>query len=134
MQQQPKPLSPVNKFAIGLSIFFIIEGAWGLASDYVFWVFSTNVLHASIHLLLGFTGLYAGLRNHARKFSMYVGILLLIVGALFFVPTASDVVINLLNVNMEVAVLNIILGITGILFALLTPNKIVAHPAPAHHK
>ena len=130
--QKQKPLSAVNKFAIALSTFLIIEGAWGLASDVVLWVLTTNVLHASIHLLLGFTGLYAALRNHARKFSLYVGLLLLVVGILYFIPSTADFVIDLLNVNREVSVLNIIIGITAILFAVLTPKHQIAHPAHAH--
>ena len=102
---------------------------WGMFSPLVFGVLTTNVLHAFIHLVLGFTGIYTGLRNHARKFCLYVGILLLVVGILFFVPTAGDLVIKLLNVNDAVAYVNIIIGIMAILFALLTPKKAVR---PAH--
>ena len=124
--QQKKPLSPVNKFAIALGIFLIIEGIGGLVGSYVFWIFSTNVLHASIHLLLGFSGLYIGLRNHARKFSLYVGLLLLVVGVLYFTPATNALAIKILNVNDAVAYLNIIIGVTAILFAFLSPKKVVA--------
>src|SRR4051812_10142999 len=95
----PKQLSAVNIFAIVLGIFLIIEGFWGLFSEVVFGFLTTNVLHAVIHLFLGFTGLYIGLRNHARKFSLYVGLLLLIVGVLYFIPAAGNLVVDLLNVN-----------------------------------
>lgn len=120
-----KPLSAVNVFAILLGIFLVIEGMWGMFSHVVFGVLTTNVLHAFIHLVLGFTGIYTGLRNHARKFSMYVGILLLAVGLLFFVPGADELLIKLLNVNTAVAVVNIIIGIVAILFAVLTPKRII---------
>ena len=132
--QQKKPLSPVNKFAIALGAFLIIEGIGGLVGPVVFWIFTTNVLHAAIHLLLGFSGLYIGLRNHARKFSLYVGILLLVVGILYFTPSADSLVKKILNVNSAVAYFNIIIGITAILFALLSPKKVVAqhNPVRAH--
>ncbi len=118
-----RPLTAVNIFVIILGLFFVIEGFWGFFSPVVFGIFSTNVLHAFIHLLLGFTGLYTGLRNHARKFSLFAGILLLVVGIFYFVPGADDLVIRLLNVNRAVAMLNIIIGVMGILFALLTPKR-----------
>ena len=118
-----KPLSAVNVFVIVLSTFFIIEGFWGLFSRVVFGVLTTNPLHAIIHLLLGSTGLYTGLRNHARKFSLYIGVLLIVVGGLYFVPGAHEIFTDLLNVNDAVAYLNIITGVAAILFALLTPKK-----------
>ncbi|MEO6406080.1 MAG: DUF4383 domain-containing protein [Ferruginibacter sp.] len=124
-----KPLSAVNVFAIVLGIFLVIEGFWGMFSPLVFGVFSTNILHAIIHLILGFTGIYTGLRNHARKFSLYVGILLLVVGVAYFIPGADDLVIKAFNVNNAVAYLNITVGVIAILFALLTPKKVVTQ----HH-
>ncbi|MBC7534542.1 MAG: DUF4383 domain-containing protein [Ferruginibacter sp.] len=121
-----KPLSAVNVFAILLGIFLVVEGFWGMFSPIVFGVLTTNVLHAFIHLLLGFTGIYTGLRNHARKFSLYAGVLLLVVGLLYYIPGAGQLVVKLFNVNNAVAVLNIVIGIAGILFALLTPKPAVA--------
>jgi uncharacterized membrane protein len=118
-----KSLSAVNIFVIVLSIFLIFQGFWGLFSPVVFGLFSTNVLHAIIHLFLGFTGLYTGLRNHARKFSLYIGVLLLVVGILYFIPGADDIVTGLLDLNDAVAYTNIIAGLAGILFAVLTPKR-----------
>ncbi|MDB5200878.1 MAG: hypothetical protein JWQ27_287 [Ferruginibacter sp.] len=124
-----KPLSAVNIFAVVLGIFLVIEGFWGMFDPLVFGIFSTNILHASIHLILGFTGIYTGLRNHARKFCLYVGMLLLAVGILYFIPGADALIVRFFNVNNAVAYLNIIVGILCLLFAFLTPK-----PAPLHHE
>ena len=127
-----KPLSAVNIFAVILGLFLVIEGFWGMFNPIVFGIFSTNLLHATIHLLLGVTGIYLGTRNKARNFSLYVGVLLFVVGILYFVPGADTLVIQLLNVNNAVAFLNIIVGILAVLFALLTPKRVV-DTSHAHH-
>ncbi|CAN5199601.1 hypothetical protein BH09BAC2_BH09BAC2_19470 [soil metagenome] len=121
-----KPISAVNIYAVILGIFLVIEGFWGFFSPVVFCVLTTNILHAFIHLLLGVTGIYLGLRGWARKYSLYVGILLLVVGILYFIPGADELVIKLFNVNTDVAYVNIFIGIISILFALLTPKRLVA--------
>lgn len=125
----PKPLNAVNVFAIVLGIFLTIEGSLGLFNPLVFALFSTNPLHAIIHLMLGVSGIYAGLRNHARNFSLFTGILLLVVGALFFVPSINLLLVKLLNINKAVSIFNIIMGIVAILFAMLTPKR----PIPGRH-
>ena len=112
-----KPLSAVNFFALILGVFLVIEGLWGMFSDVVFGIFTTNLLHAFIHIFLGVTGIYLGSRNKARKYALLTGILLLMVGVLYFVPGADAFVIKLLNVNDAVAYLNIIVGIIAILLA-----------------
>ena len=127
-----KPLSAVNIFAVILGLFLVIEGFWGMFSPIVFGIFTTNLLHATIHLLLGVTGIYLGTRNKARNFSLYVGVLLLAVGILYFVPAVDDLIIQLLNVNNAVAFLNIIVGILAVLLALLTPKRAV-DTSRAHH-
>ncbi len=118
-----RPLNAVNVFAIALGLFLVIEGLWGMFSPMVFWVFSTNILHAIIHLVLGVTAIYLGARNQARKFMLFTGVLLLTVGILYFIPGADELVIRFFNVNDAVAYLNIIAGIAAILLALLTPKR-----------
>mgnify|MGYP001796752148 CR=1 FL=1 len=125
----PKTLNAVNVFAIVLGIFLTIEGALGLFNPMLFGLFSTNPLHAVIHLMLGVSGIYAGLRNHARNFSYFTGFLLLVVGLLFFVPAIEPLQVKLFNLNRPVAVFNIIVGIVVLLFAMLTPKR----PVPGSH-
>ena len=124
-----KSLNAVNVFAIVLGIYLTIEGALGLFNPLVFGLFSTNPLHAVIHLMLGVSGIYAGLRNHARNFSYFTGFLLLVVGLLYFVPAIEPLLVKILNLNKAVAIFNIIVGIVALLFAMLTPKR----PVPGGH-
>jgi hypothetical protein len=107
--------TPSNRFAAGLATFLLVEGAWGLASPVVFGVFSTNRLHATIHLAFGAWGLIFALRDRAKQFLLTVGTVLLVVGVLFFVPQ-GHVVTERLAVNRAVAVLNVVLGVGALVF------------------
>ena len=124
-----KSLNAVNVFALVLGIYLTIEGVLGLFNPLLFGVFSTNMLHTVIHILLGVSGIYAGLRNHARNFCYFTGFLLLVVGLLFFVPAIAPLLVKLFNLNRPVAVFNIIVGIVALLFAMLTPKR----PVPGSH-
>lgn len=118
-----KSLNAVNVFCVVLGIFLLIEGGWGLFSPITFGVFSTNPLHAIIHLVLGTAGIFYGLRNRARNFSFFIGILIVIVGVFYFVPVVGAFITKILNLNQAVAIFNIVVGIAAILFAYMTPKR-----------
>ncbi len=105
-------------FAIVIGTFLLVEGIWGLTSPIVFGVLTTNLTHAIIHIVLGLIGIVTGCRGRARAFCIFLGILLLAVGLLRFVPSVRDIIISLLNVNIAVAWLNIIVGAVALLVSL----------------
>lgn len=112
-----------NGFAVVVGAFFILQGLWGLTSDVVFGLLSTNKTHAVIHLILGILSLTFGLRQNAREFTIFLGLLLLTVGTLRFIPEVDAVLIDLLNVNENVAFLNIALGAAAL--AIASPKPLV---------
>lgn len=120
--------SLTGKFAIFIGIFLLIEGIWGLFSNVVFGVLTTNTTHAAIHIVLGIVGIYSGYKNRARGFCLFLGILLLIVGILRFIPGADTIVVNLLNVNNPVAYLNIIVGIVALAITASGKRVITTQP------
>ncbi len=104
-------------FAILVGAFLLIEGVWGLFSPIVFGVLTTNTLHAVIHIALGFIGVWVGLRTGARKFCLFLGVLLVAVGALWFIPVVGPIITSLLNVNAAVAYLNLGIGAVALVLA-----------------
>lgn len=119
-----------NAFAVIIGIFLLIEGIWGLSSDYVFGVLSTNRFHAVVHIILGILGIVLGLGKKAKGYLLFLGILLLIVGILHFVPGAAEALRTIFNVNTTVAIFNIVLGILSIAAAYAgTPEKTTIPPA-----
>lgn len=111
-----------GRFASIIGTFLLIEGMLGFSSPVVFGVFSTNRLHACIHIVLGCIGLFTRFRGGTRTFALLVGILLIAVGVLYFIPGVSALIVSLLNVNTAVAVFNIVVGIVGVVVARTTPE------------
>ncbi len=104
-------------FAILIGAFLLIEGIWGLTSDVVFSILTTNRTHAIIHIVLGLIGIATGVRRQARGFCIFLGILLLAVGVLRFVPGVGEIIVSVLNVNIPVAWLNIVVGAVALLLS-----------------
>lgn len=103
-----------NIFALVIGAFFLIEGVWGLFSATVFGIFTTNRTHAVIHIVLGVLGIIVGFRKTAGAYCTFLGILLILVGLFRFVPVASDIIVEALNVNAAVALLNIVVGLISL--------------------
>jgi hypothetical protein len=99
-----------NVLSIIIGAFLVLVGIWGLFSDEVFGMLATNTTHSVLLLLLGGTAIILGIKQRAKGFSIFLGLLLLIVGLLWFIRGADALVINLLNVNRPAAYLNFILA------------------------
>lgn len=106
-----------STFATLVGAFLLVEGIWGMFSPVVFGVLTTNVLHASIHIVLGLIGIWTGMKGGSRGFLTFLGVLLLAVGVLRFVPVAGELLASLLNVNTAVALFNIVVGIVSLVVA-----------------
>lgn len=97
-------------FAILAGSFYLADGIWGLFSPITFGMLSTNLLHTVIHIVMGVTGIYAARTTGARLWCMGVGLIVIPVGVLYFVPGISGLLVSLFNLNRAVAVMNIVLG------------------------
>lgn len=118
-------------FTVTLGLFLLIEGIWGFFSPVVFGVFTTNTMQAVIHLLLGAIGIFAGFFGRSQGYLFFVGLLLVVVGVLWFLSGATELVVHLLNLNRAVAVLNVVIGIVSL--ALARPTSASADsPTPYH--
>lgn len=104
-------------FAMLVGAFLVVEGIWGMFSPVVFGVLTTNVLHACIHIVLGLIGIWTGMKGGEKGFLTFLGILLIAVGVLRFVPGINDVIVSLLNVNYAVAYFNIAVGVISLIVA-----------------
>jgi len=115
-----------NTFAIILGIFFLIGGIWGLFSDVVFGVFTTNLSHAVIHIIIGITAIGMGAIKLARIYCFVVAFVLLVVGILRFIPRADELVVTVFNVNMPLAYFNIVVGVFSLIVGLVRkPDSLV---------
>ncbi|MEO5903966.1 MAG: hypothetical protein ABIQ55_08145, partial [Gemmatimonadaceae bacterium] len=83
-------------------------------------------LHAGIHIVLGLVGIWTGMKGGSRGFLTFLGVLLVAVGVLRFVPGVGDLLVSLLNVNYPVAYFNIAVGIICLIVARTSRNTVTA--------
>ena len=122
-----KPFTTVDIFALLVGILLLLQGIWNLIDPPFLGIFTSNLLHAVIHVVLGIIGIWTGLRSGAYTFLIFLGILLLSVGLLFYVEAARELLVDLFNVNEAVAWLNIGIGSLSILAVMLSskpPQKV----------
>lgn len=124
-----KPTS-TNLFSIIIGIFFLIQGSWGLIDPPPFEVFTTNPTHAVIHILLGIVGVWTGAKKGAYIFCIFLGLVLLVLGLLYFVSYTGQILAGMFNMNFAVAILNIVIGILALMFALADGRR----PKPDRRK
>lgn len=117
MNQPGKSATSIYALLIGL--FLVVEGIWGLTREVVFGILTTNLTHAIIHLVLGIVGIFVGGIGRARGFCIFLGILLLVVGLLRFLPGASELIVQILNVNIAVAWVNIVIGAIALIVSFV---------------
>ncbi len=98
-----------NRLTTALSTWLLVEGIWGMTSPVVFGIFTTNRVHAAIHLVLALWGLKAAFTSGARGFLWAFSVIMILAGALYFIPGGRQWT-DLLAINQAVAVLNLILG------------------------
>lgn len=109
--------SLINQYILLLSIFLLAQGIWGLFSETVFALLTTNLNHAIIHISLGITGIILSIRHRAYQFSIFLGIVLLVAGVLYLVPATTSIMASLLNLNNMGAVVNVLAGSFALLAA-----------------
>ena len=122
-----RPFTIVDMFAILVGILLLLQGIWNLIDPPFLGIFTSNPLHAIIHVVLGIIGIWTGLRSGAYTFLIFLGILLLTVGLFFFVENARGLLIDLFNVNEAVAWLNIGIGALSLLAVIIgrkPPQKV----------
>jgi uncharacterized membrane protein HdeD (DUF308 family) len=113
------PLRTLDFYCIIIGALLLTQGIYNLADPPFLGVFTSNPLHAVIHILLGISGIWTGLRGGAYIFATSLGILLLTLGIFFFVHPLKGVLIDLFNVNAPVAWLNIIIGTVSLLVVVV---------------
>ncbi|MEP6834686.1 MAG: DUF4383 domain-containing protein [Gemmatimonas sp.] len=109
-------------YALIAGAFYLADGIWGFFSPITFGVLSTNLLHTIIHTAMGVLGIYAARATGARLWCIGVGLIVLPVGALYFVPAVNGLLVSLFNLNRTVSIMNIVLGVVSLLMAQMSPK------------
>jgi hypothetical protein len=104
-----------------ISAWLLIQGISGLVSPVVLGLFTTNRVHAVIHLLLAAWGFKAALTTGARGFLWAFSVIMLLAGLLYFLPGGRQWT-DLLAINEAGAWLNLGIGTVALIAAGLKPR------------
>lgn len=115
--------SLADRFALGIGLFLFVQGVWEFFSPVVFGVLTGNVLHGMIHIMLGVIGVLLGWAARARGFCLFLGVLLIVVGGLWFVHGPKELIVRLLNMNQPVALLNLVVGAVSLVLGLISKPR-----------
>ncbi|MEK6819546.1 MAG: DUF4383 domain-containing protein [Nanoarchaeota archaeon] len=101
-------------FALILGIVLLLVGILGfidnpLVGDAGF--FGTNTIQDVLHLIGGVFGIYAGTKGQGKGYNMILGWIGLVLGILGFIPGIDSLFAQLLNINTEITVLHLVIGI-----------------------
>ncbi|RTY89124.1 hypothetical protein [Flavobacterium sp. GT3R68] len=114
-----------NIFSVVIGAFLLLAGIWGIYSDVIFNVLTTSFTFAIIQIMFGVMGIVLGLKKHAKGYCILLGLLLIGVGILRFVP-AVHYVIDAFNINEPAAYLNMALGIMALIVAYTGKERVHA--------
>lgn len=124
-----QPLTTARFFAILIGTLLLIQGIWNLVDPPFLGIFTSNFLHALIHVVLGIIGIWTGVKAGAYTFNLFLGIILLTVGLLYYVEAAREYLDEIFGINEAVALLNIGIG-TLCLLVVVTSKKPVRRVTP----
>lgn len=109
-----------NTYAMVVGVVLLLVGLLGFVSNPILGLFGVNMLQNVLHLVGGALGLWLGMKGNAKAFNMWFGVVALAAGVLGFVPGVSDMLVSLLNVNAQISVLHVVLGVVslGVVYGL----------------
>lgn len=110
--------STQKTFALILGIVLALVGIIGffdnpLVGDTGF--FGTNTYQDVLHIIAGLFGIWIGTKGEGPGYNMTIGWIGIVLAVLGFIPGVKELLLSLLNINTNITVLHIIIGIVALL-------------------
>lgn len=106
--------STQKTFALLLGIVLLLVGIAGffensLVGDNGY--FGTNTIQDVLHIIAGGIGIWVGTKGIGPGYNMSLGWIGVVLGILGFIPTLDELLAQYLNINTEITVLHVVLGL-----------------------
>lgn len=101
-------------FALVLGIVLAIVGILGFFNNGIVGdngYFGTNTSQDVLHLIAAAFGIYAGTKGMGDTYNKTIGWISLVLGIIGFIPGINTFLLNLLNINTEITVLHLVIGV-----------------------
>ena len=110
--------STQKTFALILGIVLALVGIIGffdnpLVGDTGF--FGTNTFQDVLHIIAGLFGIWVGTKGEGPGYNMTIGWIGIVLAVLGFIPAVSELLSSYLNINTNITVLHLVIGIVALL-------------------
>ena len=109
-----------KSFALILGIVLLLVGILGFFDNPIVGnngYFGTNTYQDILHLIAGACGVYAGTKGKGSGYNMIIGWIGIALAVLGFIQGIKELFLSLLNINIQITVLHLVLGIITLLVA-----------------
>lgn len=105
-------------FALILGIVLLVVGILGFVGGGIGIVrdgyFGTNAAQDVLHIIAGLIGIWVGTKGEGPGYNMSMGWIGVILGILGFIPTVDALLAQWLNINTNITILHLVLGIIAL--------------------
>ena len=106
--------STQKTYALILGIVLLLVGIAGFVENSLVGdngYFGTNTVQDVLHIIAGVIGIWVGTKGKGPRYNMSLGWIGVALGVLGFIPTVDEMLTEYLNINMQITVLHIVLGL-----------------------
>lgn len=89
---------------------FILPGGTGE----ILGLFGVNYFQSVLHLIAAGFGIYAGIKGRGSGYNMTIGWIGIALGIIGFIPVISGLLLQYLNINTNISVLHLAVGIISL--------------------
>ena len=113
-------------FALILGIVLLLVGILGFISNPIVGekgFFKTNMAQNVLHIIAGLFGLYVGTMGKGPGYNLVLGWIGIALGVLGFIPVVDEMLLDYLNINLNITILHLVLGVLFLLVYYLTDKE-----------
>jgi hypothetical protein len=128
-------MSITRLFALVVGIVFLLVGILGFILDPtggdLLELFAVNIIHNSIHVLVGIAGIAAAYTGWPRLYARILGIVYVVVGILAFIPALvlHGALLGLVAVNLYDNLLHLVVGLLALYVGFFMSSRAAAATA-----
>lgn len=101
-------------YAMVIGAVLVLLGLVGFVQAPVLGIFGVNVAQNILHLAGGAVILWFAYKGSAKPTNMWTGIVALVVGVLWFIPGASDLLASIFAINAAISYLHLAVGVVSL--------------------
>jgi len=101
-------------YAMVIGAVLVLLGLVGFVNAPILGIFGVNVAQDILHLVGGALILWLASKGSAKATNMWVGVVALVVGVLWFVPGANSLLASIFAINAAISYLHVAVGVVSL--------------------